>query len=208
MAKQARFRVEMRKCGLLAGQPSYSTPSPMAGAGARIYDPEGGEICFLGVGHASRGCGMANEIIGAAEDVLSRNGRTEIKVVRRSHPRSSPAAQLNQLAHTLATPPNNPVHHVVYSPGFKDRVRFTKSSHRGHLTRYWLDLNTEYALPVLKEYMRVNSISTEDHRVGFLGLKHLLYKDPNFLSFPESAPTRCPHLFKRRARALACAWLP
>ena len=118
------------------------------------------------------------------------------------------SAQLKQLANSLATPPNNPVHHVVYSPGCKDRIKFTKSSHRGHPQRYWLELNTEYALPVLKEYIRLNRINTEEQRQDFLGLKHLLNRDPLFLSFLESAPTRCPHLFKRHAKALACAWLP
>ena len=118
------------------------------------------------------------------------------------------SAQLKQLANSLATPPNNPVHHVVYSPGCKDRIKFTKSSHRGHPQRYWLELSTEYALPVLKEYIRLNRINTEEQRQDFLGLKHLLNRDPLFLSFLESAPTRCPHLFKRHAKALACAWLP
>ena len=44
--------------------------------------------------------------------------------------------QLTQLARVIATPPQDPLHNVVFSPGYKDRIRFTKSVRRGHPQRY------------------------------------------------------------------------
>ena len=45
--------------------------------------------------------------------------------------------QLQQLVDVSAKPPTDPLHLVVFSPGYKDRVKYTKSRHRGHPCRYW-----------------------------------------------------------------------
>ena len=62
------------------------------------------------------------------------------------------SSQLRQLANILTRPTSDPRYHVVFSPGCKDRVKFAKGTKTGHPQRYWLELITETALPVLKEY--------------------------------------------------------
>ena len=57
------------------------------------------------------------------------------------------SAQLAQLAKILITPPDDPIHHVVFSPGVKDRIKFTKGIRRGPSHRYWLELNVDITLP-------------------------------------------------------------
>ena len=51
--------------------------------------------------------------------------------------------QFQQLTDILAKPPTDPLHHEVFSPGYKDRIKFTKSKHRGHPSCYWLELTKE-----------------------------------------------------------------
>ena len=44
--------------------------------------------------------------------------------------------QLKHLATCLVKPPDCPIHHVVFSPGCKDRIKYTKGLRRGHPQRY------------------------------------------------------------------------
>ena len=62
----------------------------------------------------------------------------------------------------------------------KDRVKFTKGTKRGHPQRYCLELITETALPVLKEYAEYTA---QEHRHDVLGIRQMLNKD---LGFKES----------------------
>ena len=113
--------------------------------------------------------------------------------------------QLQRLIKTLTTPPQDPLHHVVFSPGYKDRVKFTKGTRRGHPQRYWLELATAEALQVLKHYLEYNAL---EHRKDLLGLKQALTQYPDFPLHLETAPTRQPELFKRFSQSLGCAWQP
>ena len=61
--------------------------------------------------------------------------------------------QFQQLTDILAKPPAHPLHHVFFSPGYKDSIKFTKSRHRGHPNRYWLELTVERALPIYHHYL-------------------------------------------------------
>ena len=53
------------------------------------------------------------------------------------------SAQLKKPSEILITPPppGDQSHHVVFAPGCKDRIKFTKGNRRGHPQRYWLELN-------------------------------------------------------------------
>ena len=57
--------------------------------------------------------------------------------------------QLRQLATALTKPPHDPTHHVLFSPGCEDRIKFAKGTRRGNPQRYWLELNLEIALFLL-----------------------------------------------------------
>ena len=99
--------------------------------------------------------------------------------------------QLQRLIKTLATSPQDPLHHVVFSPGYKDRVKFTKGTRRGHPQRYWLELVVAEALQVLKHYLEYNAL---EHRKDLLGLKQALTQYPDFSKHLETAPTRQPEI--------------
>ena len=115
------------------------------------------------------------------------------------------SAQLSQLSKILITPPDDPMHHVVFSPGVKDRVKYTKGLRRGHPQRYWLELNTEIALPVLKAYAEYNAL---EYRYDILGIRQMLNNSPGFRKYLETAPTRQKGLLARHVKALGCAWQP
>ena len=112
--------------------------------------------------------------------------------------------QIQQLCKILATPPDNPLHHVVSSPGYKDKIKFTKFARRGHPERYWLEQVLEWILPVFQAHL---DHTAPDHRRDLLGLKQHLQIHPEYSLQLETAPTRSPDLFKRHA-TLGCAWQP
>ena len=97
------------------------------------------------------------------------------------------SAQLAQLAKILITPPDDPIHHVVFSPGVRDRIKFTKGIRRGHPQRYWLELNVDIALPVLRAYAEYNAL---EYRNDILGIKQMLTKSSGFQKYLETAPRR------------------
>ena len=115
------------------------------------------------------------------------------------------SAQLKQLVTCLVKPPTDPIHHVVFSPGLKDRIKCTKGLRRGHPQRYWLELNLEIALPVLKAY---SEYTAQEYRNDAIGLKHMLNKDKGFEAYLVTAPTRQKGLFARFVQQLGSAWQP
>ena len=108
--------------------------------------------------------------------------------------------QLKQLTQLLVTPPHNPLRHVVFSPGWKDRIKFTKGVRRGHPQRYWLERTEAHATKILKHHPL--------DRKDLLGLKQHLEKHPTFALYLETAPTRHTELFTTFAKSLGCAWQP
>ena len=140
----------------------------------------------------------------ATQELLTKEfGTSQVNL---SSPQILTSQQLKQLTVLMATPPNDPIHHVVFAPGWKDRIKYTASNRRGHPQRYWYELNMEYALPVMHYYLDSKGIT--DHRRDALGFKQLVATTPPFRDFLESAPTRLPALFKRHAKHLQCAWQP
>ena len=115
------------------------------------------------------------------------------------------SSQLRQLANILTRSTSDPRYHVVFSPGCRDRVKFTKGTKRGHPQRYWLELITETALPVLKEYAEY---AAQEHRHDVLGIRQLLNKDTGFEEYLVTAPTRQKSFFARHVQHLGCAWQP
>ena len=113
--------------------------------------------------------------------------------------------QLQLLVKTLSTPPSDPIHHVVFSPGYKDRVKYTKGKRRGHPQRYWLELVTNDATRILSQYL---DQTAQVGRRDLLGVKQQLDKDSSFKSHLETAPTRHTNLFPKHVQKLSCAWQP
>ena len=54
--------------------------------------------------------------------------------------------QFQLLNKSLATPPVDLFHHVMFSSGYKDRVKFTKRYKRGHPGHYWFELVSQEAI--------------------------------------------------------------
>ena len=113
--------------------------------------------------------------------------------------------QLKQFANALTKPPTDPIHHVLFAPGCKDRVEYTKGSRRGHPQKYWLELNLEIALPILREYA---DYTAQAYRNDLIGIKYMLMKDKGFEAYLVTAPTRRKGLFARHVKHLGCAWQP
>ena len=90
-----------------------------------------------------------------ADDAETRLSRCEKKALLQEELLENQNKQLRfqQLADISAKPPTDPLHHVVFSPGHKDRVKLTKSRHRGHPCRYWHELTVERALPIYHYYL-------------------------------------------------------
>ena len=59
------------------------------------------------------------------------------------------------------------MHYVVLSPGYKDRVKFTKGNRKGHPQRYWLELITSDATRILAHYLEQTA---QEARRDLLGL--------------------------------------
>ena len=85
---------------------------------------------------------------------------------------------------------------MINPPGCKDRVKYTKGTRRGHPQRYWLELNLEIALPVLKAYAEYTA---QEYRNDLIVIKHMFNKDK---------PTRQKGLLARHVKQLGCVWQP
>ena len=115
------------------------------------------------------------------------------------------STQLKQLVTCLVKPPDDPIHHVVFSPGCKDRIKYTKGLRRGRPQRYWLEIKLEIALPILKAYAEYTA---QEYRYDAIGLKHMLNRDKGFEAYLVTAPTRQKGLFARHVKQLGSAWQP
>ena len=111
--------------------------------------------------------------------------------------------QFKLLIQCVTTPPSEPFHHVVFAPGYKDRVKFTKSKSRGHPARYWFELVSKEALRFLNHYLDYHALTG---RKDFLGLKQLLQKDPKFGEYLATAPTRGAQYFPMYSKTVGGAW--
>ena len=98
--------------------------------------------------------------------------------------------QLQQIADITAKQPTDPQHHVVFSPGYKDRVKLTKSKHRGHPCRYSFELTVERAYHHYLDHTATPRF--RNFRRDFLRLKQVLQEYPAFVSLLVAAPTRQP----------------
>ena len=88
-------------------------------------------------------------------------------------PQQLTSNQLKQLATYLVNPPDDPIHHVVFSPGCKDRIKYTKGLRRGHPQRYWLEINLEIALTkhTLSTPPRSTGVMQWDLSICLIGIK-------------------------------------
>ena len=113
--------------------------------------------------------------------------------------------QLQTLVEITTLPSTDPKHHVVFSPGLKDRVRFTKSAHRGHPRPYWYEIVSRQAIIVLNSYLD-HSANRPESRRDFLGFKQIL-QDRDFRRYLHAAPTRHIEIFQYFRRSIGSAWL-
>ena len=95
--------------------------------------------------------------------------------------------QFMLLIQWVTTPPSEPFHHVVFAPGYKDRVKFTKSKSRGHPARYWFGLVSKEAVRFLNHNLDYHALTG---RRDFLEIKQMLQKNPKFGEYLAIVPTR------------------
>ena len=111
--------------------------------------------------------------------------------------------QFKLLVKATTTPPGQPLHHVIFSPGYKDRIKFSKSKSRGHPAKYWYQLVTKEALVFHNQYL---SASTAEVTKDVRGIASLLQKDAKYGESLMTAPTRQPDLFQLYSRTVGSAW--
>ena len=109
--------------------------------------------------------------------------------------------QFQLLNKSLATPPLDPFHHVMYSSGCKDRVKFTKKYKRGRPGHYWFELVSQEAI----QYTN-STLNDPTRRTDFLGYKQAILSKPQHKLHLESAPTRQRGMFKIFQKRVGSAW--
>ena len=112
--------------------------------------------------------------------------------------------QFKMLIKSTTTPPTDPLHHVLFSPGYKDRIKFAKSKSRGHPARYWYDQVSQEAIRAYHQYLHQHSIS--DVRRDFLGPKQRINLEAQFGEYLTTAPTRTPQCFPLYRKTVGSAW--
>ena len=114
--------------------------------------------------------------------------------------------QFQQLTTSLFTPHHDPIHHVVFSPGYKDRVGIQKNHKRGPPPPHWLGLVSARALEFFQQDVKTQPGYSSQLRVDFLGLKQYLQKHPSYSARLAAAPTRFAHLFSMYHKSIGSAW--
>ena len=107
--------------------------------------------------------------------------------------------QFKLLIKSMTTPPAQPLHHVVFSRGYKDRIRFSKPKSRGHPAKYWFELVSKQALIFHNRYL--DHTPHESSR-DIKGVARLAQKDPEYGSSLVTAPTRQPALFQLYSKTI------
>ena len=102
---------------------------------------------------------------------------------------------LKQLADCLATPQDDPLFHVIFSPGYKDRVGLQTNSKRANPPPHWLGLVTSKAMKVFHQQVTQDPKYPSHSRKDFLGLVQYLRDCLSYSSKLVAAPTREAQLF-------------
>ena len=97
--------------------------------------------------------------------------------------------QIKLLLTCLATPPNDPFHHIVFCSALRDRTECNKKSSRGRPPPHWLSLMLDYLqLPINHFFPHHPQITNP------MTLQQLINKTPRLTGFLVAAPT-CASLF-------------
>ena len=127
------------------------------------------------------------------------SGDIQVRAFSRVH------RQLQRLSHIIQLPNDDPQHHVGFSPGYKDRIRFTKSAHRGHPKPYWFDVVNSQAMTVFQHFFDQPAQAQYDRSRDYLGYLRA-FQNPTFRCFLPSAPTRPSGIFPHLRKSIGCAW--
>ena len=115
--------------------------------------------------------------------------------------------QLKLLVQSINADPDDPIHHVVFSPGLKDRVRCTKSARRGHPARYWYELVVDQANRLLRRHLDdPNTPISLPFPQSAHGAKRALEHSAHFAKYLVTAPTRFPQFFSMYSQSIGGAW--
>jgi hypothetical protein len=101
--------------------------------------------------------------------------------------------QTEILLEVLATPPDDPYHHVIFSSAYRDRIAATQKTTRGRPSQHWLHNMLSFLQEPTNLYFSHHPSIQNPMR-----LKQLLQNTPNFKGFLVMAPTRasiCPVAF-------------
>ena len=98
--------------------------------------------------------------------------------------------QIKWLLRCLATPLDDPIHHVVFSPALRDRIDANAKTHRGRPPPHWLQLMLHYLQPPINHVFPEQPSSQNP-----MHLNKLLQQNTALREFLVAAPTRARGLF-------------
>ena len=106
-----------------------------------------------------------------------------------------PSQELMAYQFKLLTPTDDPCHHVMFAPGYPDRVGIQRNSKRGPPPPHWLGLTSQRALTFFAQDVTSQPGYSSHTRVDLLGLKKYITKHPEYPARLAAAPTRSAETF-------------
>ena len=102
---------------------------------------------------------------------------------------------------TLATP-QDPLHHVLFSPGYKDRIKCSKSRSTGHARQCWFDSKSKQAIKLAESFDHPAQIQDS------LGVQHVIHTHETSRSHLLAKPTRTVEPIEFLRRSVGGSWRP
>ena len=116
------------------------------------------------------------------------------------------SAQFKLLTEAILTPNDDPFHHVMFSPGYTDRVGIQRNSKRGPPPPHWLGLTSQRALAFFATDVPSQPGYSSQTRLDLLGLKQYITKHPEYPARLAAAPTRSAETFNYFRSSVGGAW--
>ena len=116
------------------------------------------------------------------------------------------SAQFKLLTDSILTPTDDPFHHVMFSPGYKDRVGIQRNYKRGPPPPHWLGLTSQRALSYFALDVPTQPGYSSQTRLDLLGLKQYITKHPEYPARLAAAPTRSAETFNYFRSSVGGAW--
>ena len=114
--------------------------------------------------------------------------------------------QFQLLVGSVRAPSSSPLHHVIFSRGYRDRSQMQKKKQRGKPPRQWLGLTTKRALESLSQEVTSHTGYSSTNNPNLLTLTQFINKIPDYPPRLVAAPTRNFSCFSLYSSSIDSAW--